>query len=605
MLRRERAKRRASVVTAFAIIGSMLLAGCSQGIGMNRVAEGTSLRIGVLDTATTVNAHDAALGNPLLPSSSAEQLVNNLMYTPIALRTVPTVTFNTEFISVTVAETSPFTVRYSLQEGMAWSDAVPADDADLLLAWAAASEHFAPADFDREEHLTGDDQLNVPNGTIWFDSAWSPMQEGTEPARLIGDNRTIDVEYSQPVLEWELGIRSLLPAHVVAQHAFDIGDPMVAKHAVKEAITSGDEHRLAALADSYRALFSLVGGASEGAMVSNGQYMLEGIDPSGTVTLKPNKEYRMGNGAVAETVQIVPFESTEELIQAIRTGQIDLALPRPTVRNWQTIAEMDRRGYRALSDSSEAFARIDFNLTAGKNDLLFANRGVRQAFLSAISVTDVNAVAIDAIDGVNTRTTWVFPPNHEESSAAAEASGFNALTALDEDASDELLAQAGVTDREVCVLFDPQAEISVVQFEVMREAAAERDWTLEDCSRDDWESALTEPDAWDVALTIDTSSAQNFTELASRFVTDGERNYSGFSSPDVDRLISTAQHEADVYRRLDVLTELEQLLIENVVGMPLYQVPVIAVHSDAVVGAGMTGSAPYIGQDAFSWEVTR
>ncbi|HIY67525.1 MAG TPA: hypothetical protein H9830_14770 [Candidatus Agrococcus pullicola] len=603
MRERQRAKRRSSAIVALATIGALLLSACSQGIGMNRVAEDTSLRIGVLDTATTVNSHDASLGNPLLPAASAEQLVSNLMYTPIAMRTVPTVTFNTEFISVDVVETAPLTVRYSLEEGMAWSDAVPTDDADLILAWAAASEHFAPEGFERDEHVTGDGMLDVPSGAAWFDSAWSPMQYGTEPARLAGDNRTMDVEYTEPVLEWELGIRQLLPAHVVAQHALDIGDPMVAKHAVKEAFATGDEGRIAALADSYRELFSLNGEPGEGARVSNGQYMLESVDPAGTVTLKPNKEYRMGNGAVAETVQIVPFDSTAEMMNAITTGQIDLAIPESTVQNWQSIADMDRRGYRALSGSSESFVRIDFNIAGGKNDMLFANSGVRQAFLSAISVTDVNAVAVDTIEGVTSRMTWTFHPSHEESSGAAESSGFSQLTGLDEDDSEDLLDRAAITDRDVCVLFDPRAELQVMQFEVMQSAAAERGWTLEDCSTDEWQQALSEPDAWDVALTTDSTSGQSFEDLASRFVTDGERNYSGYSSPDVDRLVATAMQESDVYNRLDVLIELEQYLVADVVGMPLYQVPAIALHTDAIVGAGMTDSAPYIGQDAFNWEV--
>lgn len=605
VLKNTRTRKRFAATVALGVLGALLLSACSQGIGMNRVAEGTVLRVGVLDTATTVNAYDASLGNPLEVSSSAEQFVNNLMYTPVAMRTVPTVTFNTEFISVSLVETSPLTVRYSLQEGMAWSDAVPTDDADLLLAWAASSEHFAPDGFDRSENLTGDGQLNVPSGTAWFDSAWSPMQEGTELARPTGDNRTIDVEYSQPVQEWEHGIRSLLPAHIVGQHAFGISDPMRAKHAVKEAITSGDTARIAQLAQSYRSLFSLSGSPSEGAWVSNGQYMLDSVDPRGTVTLKPNKEYRMGNGAVAETVQVIPYESSDELVQALRTAQIDVAVPQTSMQNWQTIAQLDRRGYRALSGNSESFARLDFNLTAGANDLIFANRGVRQAFLSAISLSDVSAVATEAIEGVTTRNTWVFPPNHEESSAAAETSGVQSLSALDEDASDERLEQAGITDRDVCVLYDSRNEISALQFVVMQTAAQERGWTLEDCGREDWQDAMQQPDQWDVAITIDNTSALNFATLAERFRTDGELNFTGLSSAEIDSAIDTAAAEADVFKRLDALIQLEELLMEQAVGIPLYQVPVIAAHSDAIVGAAITDSAPYIGQDAFGWEVSR
>ena len=598
-------RRRTSSVIALAAAASLLVAGCSQGIGMNRVAEGTQLSIGVLDTASTVNAQEARLGNPIDVSASAEQLVAGMLYLPVHLRVHPTVQFNTDFIRVEPVGSDPLTVRHQLAEGMAWSDAVPTDDADLLLAWAAASEHFAPADFDREEHLTGDGQLTVPDDVTWFDHAWSPMQQGTAVPTVGSDRRTMDVVYDSPVLEWELGIRRLLPAHVVAREALGVSDAMVAKQAVRDAILDEDLDSIRKLADAYRELFSISGGVASGASVSNAQYMIDQIEPSGVVVLKPNKEYRIGNGAVSETIRVVPHDSTESLLDSLRAGTVNVAIPARSVEAWSTILQLDRRGYRAIATSSSAFLRLDFNFTGGPQAGQFANRDARRAFLSAIGVSDLNQIMVEAVDGISTRNSWVFGPGHPEASASAETSGFMQLTALDDNASAELLHRAGIDEPQACVLYDARSPERALQFQAMQEAAAERGWRLTDCSSDDWEADLTAGESWDVALTVDSTSGLHFDALAASFTTDGARNHSGFSSPALDELVATARREADVYKRLDALTEIDRLLVEEAVGMPLHHLPVIAINSDAVNGPSMSEDPPFIGQDAFGWEVSR
>ena len=582
-----------------------MLSGCSQGIGMNRVVEGTTVSIGVLDTATTANREDAALGNPDAVTASADQLVGGLLYQSVLARVSPSPQFNTDFITVETAASDPLTVRYRLAEGMAWSDAVPTDDADLLLAWAAASEHFAPDGFVREEHLTGDGQLEVPDGAAWFDSAWSPMQAGTQLPVDDGDRRTLDVVYDEPVLEWELGIRQLLPAHVIARDALGIQDPMVAKQAVRDAILSEDADAIARLAQSHRELFSLRGDIGQGARVSNGPYLIDTVEPSGAVVLKPNKEFRLQTSAVSETIRVVPFESTSAMLDALRAGTIGVAIPDRSVEAWKEIEQLDRRGYQTAANGTAGFLRLDFNIAGGPEAGLFANRDVRHAFLSSIAAGDAEQVVTDAIESIDARNSWVFAPGHPESSISSEAAGFAQLTSLDEDEVAELLHQAGAENPKACVLYDSRSAERTAQFAVMQESAKEYGWTLADCGTEDWQSALAAGESWDVALTDDTTSGLHFDEMAARFETDGARNFTGFSSPELDQLIDTARHEADVYLRLDALSAIDRLLVEEAVAYPMHELPVLAVSSDAVTGVGMTDDAPYIGQDAFAWEVVR
>ena len=571
---------------------------------MNNVVEGSTLSIGVLDTAMTVNAEDATLGNPLSVTSSAEQMVGNLLYLPFNTQTVPTTTVNTQFASVEAVSTAPLVVQYEIAEGQAWSDAVPTDEADLLLAWAAASEHFAPEEFDPAEFTAEDGSLReLPDDAVFFNTGWSPMKGKTELAQTTGSNRGILVEYSEPALEWREGLKQVLPAHVVAETALGISDPMVAKHAVTEAILSEDTATIRKLADAYRDAFLLDGSPGAGAMVSNGQYLLDSVDPAGVVTLKPNKEFRTQNSAFAETVRIVPFESSDAMLEALRTQQINVAMPEPTVANYEALQGMDRRGFSAISGPQEAFLRLDFNIAAGKNEYLFANSGVRKAFLSAIRISDVMAVQTNAMGVAEARSSWVFPSSHAESQPTAEATGFANLTGIDEDQANRIFNEAGVKNRDVCVLFDARSDVQRQQFELMKTASAELGWSLEDCSTDSWREALQDPAAWDVAITVDDTSAQSFEQLSQRFVTDGALNFSGYSSPELDELVVSARTAADQYDALNALVEIDKRLVADAVGYPLYQLAAIGISADAVSGASITSEAPYIGQDAYGWDV--
>ena len=49
-----------------------------------------------------------------------------------------------------IVSNDPFAVQYMVADGVTWSDGVPIDAADLLLAWAASSGHRSPTPWRRE-----------------------------------------------------------------------------------------------------------------------------------------------------------------------------------------------------------------------------------------------------------------------------------------------------------------------------------------------------------------------------------------------------------------------------------------------------------------------
>src|SRR5690606_2907905 len=142
-----------------------------------------------------------------------------------------------------------------------WSDGTPIDAADLLLSWAALSqamddEGFDPSQFQDPE--TGEFTEEYPTDVVFFDTG-TQLSLVTETPEVGDDGRSVTLEYSEPFVDWELVFGTtgtILPAHVVAQHALDIEDAEEAKQAVLDAIQNDDREALAAISNAWNTIFN-------------------------------------------------------------------------------------------------------------------------------------------------------------------------------------------------------------------------------------------------------------------------------------------------------------------------------------------------------------
>src|SRR5690606_25346844 len=147
-----------------------------------------------------------------------------------------------------------FTVRYDLAE-RTWSDGVPLDAADLVLAWASGAGPTAGA----------------------FGAVPGELRHSVEVTEVDESARRIDVLFSRPVRGWHTALDVAVPAHVVGSLALDVDDPMEAKLAVTDAILDEDQAALAAIAEAWGSGFDLgrVDGAPpEGLALATGPYVV-------------------------------------------------------------------------------------------------------------------------------------------------------------------------------------------------------------------------------------------------------------------------------------------------------------------------------------------
>ena len=158
----------------------------------------------------------------------------------------------------------------------AWSDGIPIDAADLLLAWAAGSQATA-GEFDS---IAGELQQQHRRADVRRVRA--THRRHASRRRSATGRPSLDVA---------------VPAHVVGGLALGIEDPMEAKQAVIDAITDGDDGDLAAIAKTWNSGFDLTdaGDMPDGLTVGSGRLprlrRRGGRSRRSDVTLEVNRAY--------------------------------------------------------------------------------------------------------------------------------------------------------------------------------------------------------------------------------------------------------------------------------------------------------------------------
>ena len=95
---------------------------------------------------------------------------------------------NEKFGKMEKISDNPLTVKYTINDGVKWSDGTPVTAADLLLQWAAFSGYYNDAD------------RGGKTGTSYFSYAGDPTGLALTDFPEIGDGRTLhDAEVLQAV----------------------------------------------------------------------------------------------------------------------------------------------------------------------------------------------------------------------------------------------------------------------------------------------------------------------------------------------------------------------------------------------------------------------
>ncbi|MGV8884586.1 MAG: ABC transporter family substrate-binding protein [Microbacteriaceae bacterium] len=510
------------------------------------------------------------------------------------------------FGSYRVESKDPLVVTYTIANGVTWSDGVPVDAADLLLAWAANSgvfttEGFAPGSY--TDSATGLFTDDYPDDVVYFDGApASGLENVTRTPTMGSDGRSITLTYDSYFVDWQLAFEVGMPAHVVAERAWGGDDAVAAKAAAVSAIQSADTGALAELSREWNTAFVLDSMPTDGSvLVSSGPYSVTGIEPGESVTLTANPLYRGRNQPNFETVRVVTLTDPLAIAAAFSDGEVDVATFNASTDITNAFADLD--GVQLDNAVSGTWEHIDLQFTQSKNGT-FDDPRVREAFLKVVPRREILDALVSPVNpDAPLLNSQIFVQNAPGYSEAVASNGSGEYARVDLPGARRLLADAGVESPRVCILFDPTNLRRISEVALIRQSAARVGFVVDDCSRPGWVDFLGVAGTYDAALYGWNTSNLAVSGAAARLGSDSDvSNFNGYSSPEVDAMLTQLSTTSDESAQRSLLEGIDARLWADAYGLPLYQYPVVVARSERVTGIEFSAFEPGVMWNLWNWQ---
>jgi len=571
---------------------------------MQRVVEGSEVTV-VTDQPFTSANPGTAYGNTAANRSIAYATNARFNYYDADAKLVRDESFG----SYQLVSSDPLTVRYTIANGVEWSDGVAVDGADLLLSWAANSGQFTTPDFVPDRYVdaeTGRFGESYPSDVVYFDGAPVAGLDRVSAVPVV-DGRSITLVYDEFFVDWELAFQVGQPAHVVAGEALGLDDPAAAKEAVLAAIETGDEGDLARLSRSWNSDFNFDAMPSDDALlVGSGPYVVSAIEAGESVTLTANPRYRGKNQPSVETVRVVTLADPLAAATALAEGTADVATPTATTDVLSAFSGLD--GITVDTTLGGTWEHLDLQFANSKNGH-FDDPLVREAFLKVVPRQQIlDQLVTPVSDDAELLSSFVFTQGEVGYKESVASNGAEEYERVDVAGAQALLEQAGLgvageARVGVCVLFDSANPRRVAEYQLMREAAAPAGFVLTSCAQPRWAEALGTPGAYDAALFGWNTANRAVSAAEARLGSASSiSNFNGYSSPEVDAILDELAMSADPQMQRELLSKIDEQLWQDAYGVPLYQYPVVTAHSDRVTGVRNSALDPGVFWNIWDWQ---
>lgn len=607
--------KRISAAVALTAAGALVISGCAAGGGDNSgddsgLVEGSSI------TAAWNQAFYSMNGNTSFGNATANNNINYLVLDGFNYyNNTPELVENTSFGTYELVSEDPLTVTYTVSEDAKWSDGQPVDAADLLLHWAALSRALDTPDFDPGDYTdpdTGEFTESFPTDVVYFDSGATPTSGlglVSETPEVSDDGRSITMVYNEPFVDWELAfasVGSMLPAHIVAKKSLGIDDNAEAAQAVVDAIQNEDEEALASLSAFWNSGFNFTEMPEDpDLVVASGPYQIADYVADQFVTLKANPEYGGDNAPNIEEITIRFIPDPLAAVQALENGEVDIIQPQATADITTALEGID--GITVDTSLGGTYEHVDLQFDQGKNpENIFSNPKVREAFMKVIPRQEIVDTLIKPIigDAAIVRNSQIFVPGAEGYDESVEQNGSSAYAEVDIEGAKALLAESGVTDTSVCILYASNNPRRVNEFALIQASAAQAGFTVTDCGSEQWGGLLGTPGAYDASLFGWQSTSLGVTNSLPTFETGGINNLNFYSSSTVDEIVAQLNTEFDEQKKIDLQIELDKALWSDFYGVTIFQFPEVTAISDRVTNVSSSILAPTVFWNAWDWEVT-
>jgi peptide/nickel transport system substrate-binding protein len=493
---------------------------------------------------------------------------------------------NEEFGTYEKTSDDPLTVEYSLNDEAVWSDGDPIDCDDIILWWTANSGAF-------------DGLFSAGDTSGVEDTEMPDCQPGGKDFTLV---------YDQPYADWEAngpsgGNTTMMPAHVVAeQGGFD------SPEAFLDALRADNPDALQDAATFYNEGWLVEGALPDPALIpSAGPWVVSGYEENSSVTLTLNENW-WGDPPGVESI-VVRQVPLDEQVATLQNGEVDIISPQPEVDIATQLEDLSN--IESYFGFEYVYEHLDFNFNEGP----FADSlALRQAFALCVprqQIVDnlIKPVAGDEAEVLNTRNVQPSISGYEEALAASQEAIDEFGTQDIDRARDILEAENAVgTEVRLATLDNPRRNAVGALIEDQCEQAG---FDIEFTSALDFfdRGGDLQQNNFDVAMFAWSGSplrsGWNSTYRSPIACTpDGKANNNGcYASEEMDQLLSDVLRTSDEQEAVDITAEIEALLWEDMVTIPLYSHPAIDAWNPRVQGVVPNPSQNGIVWNAEEWTV--
>ncbi|GHC87192.1 peptide ABC transporter substrate-binding protein [Nocardiopsis terrae] len=467
------------------------------------------------------------------------------------------VTPNTDLGTYELTSEDPQIVEYSINPDAVWSDGEDIDCADMMLWWAQQTGRY--------------DFSTIGTGGI---------EDTVMPDCEIGD-KDFALEYEVPYADWASngpsnGNTTLMPAHVVAEQGGLTVEELV------QAIRDEDNDALADAAEFFNEGWTVSGSLPDEELIpSSGPYKIAAYDAGQSLTLEPNENW-WGEAPTTESI-VYRWIAADEQTQALENLEVNIVRPQPSVDLKNQVDALS--GVQVEVYDEYIYEHLDFNFDSSP----FSDRDLREAFANCVPrqlIVDnlIKPIQPEA-ETMDVRNISPFDPGYEE---AVAASGGDAYAEVDLDRSRELLEEADAVGQEVRLGFIADNPRRAQTAELIKDSCDEAGFDVQmnaEATFFDSDGGLSQ-NTYDVAMFAWSGSAEvsgwNSTYRSPEECTaDGKGNNNGcYSNDELDKLLQDVLQEADTEAQLEIINEIETILWDDLVTIPLFSHPGLAAWSD-------------------------
>ena len=537
---------------------------------------------------------------------------------------------NDSYGTCTLVSLDPLTVKYTINDGVKWSDGVPVTAADLLLNWAAGSGLYntAEAEYDDDGNLK-------PSAGIAFDIANPGMALVTDFPEIGDDGHSLTITYSKFYVDYDVALQVGVPAHVVAMHALKVDDPTAATDdlvsllkdtlgKVKDA-TDAQKSQLKAVADFWNTGFDTTQMPTDKSIyVSNGAYTLTDWKKDQYMTFTANPDYNWGPKPQVKTIVWTYANDPTAAVQSLQNGDLDIINPQATPDVKTGLDKLADQGVKTIAIDGAVYEHVD---------LVFDNGGpfdpktyggdkdkalkVRQAFLQTIPRQSIVDTLIKPLNpnAVLRQSFMLFPgqPGYDEmvkQNGSAEYTNAGSPDAIAK--AKQLLSQAGVkTPVKVRLMYADANPRRASEYSLIAASAAKAGFDVIDGKNAKWGSLLSNNKVYDASLFAWQSTSTGVGQNPPNYLCEdkatktawGQNNFGHYCNADVNKDMIDLNSQPDATKQMADMMDAEKHMWADGFGTLLYQFPdIVGYNSTTVTGVTDAPLSPTFLWNYWDWK---